>query len=169
MTPPRKIAVVPAGEQPLNGLAMMILQYMEQNLADSESKNAQALKLRCRTAIEVDKGIGVTVDFQGDSIEVCNHADLSADIELKSSYLLLANVLSGKASPLWEILRGNIQVNRFSASPSQALRVLRFLRLPDEFIRDTMPRRSLKGMMTRRILGIVLLVLVVTMLLNMLP
>ena len=162
-----QIEVRAAGEQPLNGMGMMILQYLEQNLADFEHKVEEGLRLQCCVTIEVDKGITTTVDFKGETIEVSNDAVPSPDLYLKSSYLLFANVLSGKANPVWETLRGKIKLKQLPKKPFQALRVLRFLKIPPELILETGEKRKRPyGKWVGVIIAIIIVLLVVASLLH---
>jgi len=131
------ITVSEAGETPLNGMGMMLLQYLQQNLEDVEYKTTEGLRLNCRVAVEVEKGIAVTADFRGDKIEICNGVGPSPDLYLKSPYLIFADVLSGKANPVWCVLRGTIQLRQCPAKPLQTLRVLRFLKIPPGFVPGT--------------------------------
>ena len=43
----------------------MMLQYLEQNFSDFQYKVDQGLRIRGNVAVEVDKGIAVTINFQG--------------------------------------------------------------------------------------------------------
>lgn len=130
-----RVAICTAEGQELNGLGMMFRQYLEQNLADFEYKVEQALRIRCRVAVEVDEGgIAVTTTFFGERIEIENGVIDKPDLYLKSSYLLLAKVLSGTANPFIELFKGNIKLKKIPRRPIQALKVLRFLKIPTELL-----------------------------------
>lgn len=120
--------------QALNGLGMMMLQYLEQNLAQFRYKAIQASRIRCTVSVTVEKGIAVTICLTGSQIIVGNGVAEKPDLYLKSSYLLLANVLSGKANPLWELLKGNISLGSWPRKPFQSFRVLQFLKIPKELL-----------------------------------
>ncbi len=121
-------------EQALNGLGKMIQQYLEQNLEEFDYKNRQGLKLRGRVSVEVEKGIAVTVNFSGEAILLENGVAPRPDLHIKSSYLNLAKILSGSTSPLKEILQGNIKICRIPRRPIQAIKILRFLKVPKELL-----------------------------------
>lgn len=134
MTSHSHISVQEAEGQQLNGLGMMMLQYLEQNLDDFQYKVNEGLRIRCRVSVEVEKGIAVTTTFMGERIILENGVAENIDLYLKSSYLLLTKVLSGRASPLWELLKGNIKLGAWPKRPIQSFRVLRFLKIPEELL-----------------------------------
>ncbi len=129
-----RIAVCAREGGRLNGLGVMLQQYLEQNLSDSEEKVRQGLRLRGCVGVEVEKGIGVTLDFLGDRILVENGIQGRPDLQLRSSYLVLSRVLSGKANPVLEFLRGNIRLLALPRRPLQSYRALRFLEIPRELV-----------------------------------
>ncbi len=134
MTSDTHISVQEAEGQQLNGLGMMMFQYLEQNLEEFDYKVEEGLRIRCRVAVEVEKGIAVTTTFLGERIILENGVSPDPDLHLKSSYLLLTKVLSGKVNPLWELVKGNIKLGAWPKRPIQALRVLRFLKIPTELL-----------------------------------
>jgi len=139
---PRIRVAAPEG-QSLNGLGMMIQQYLEQNLADFEDKVEAGLRIRGLVSVEVEKGIAVTLGFHGDRIVVENGVAPNPDLHLESSYLLLSKILSGKASPYVELLRGNIKLRTVPRRPFQSLRMLRFLEIPRELLLEKpLPKRN---------------------------
>lgn len=132
--PKSKIAVNSKAEQLLNGLGQMIQQYLEQNLEEFDYKVDQGLKLRGRVSVEVEKNIAVTVAFQGETIFLENGVTSHPDLHIRSSYLNLAKILAGTGSPLKELLRGNIKVCSIPRRPLQAIKILRFLKVPKELL-----------------------------------
>ena len=134
MIPHTHISVEEAEGEQLNGLGMMMRQYLEQNLEDFQYKVREGLRIQCRVSVEVERGISVTTTFLGERIILENGVAEGLDLYLKSSYLLLTKVLSGKANPLWELLKGNIKLGAWPRRPIQALRVLRFLKIPKELL-----------------------------------
>jgi len=124
--------IVPDGVK-LNGLGSMMDQYLKQNLADIGYKVKQAQAINGSISIEIENSIAVTVFFEGDRIRIENGIGSRPDLHLISSYALFANVLSGKANPLIEIIRGNIKLGSFLKRPIQALKMLRFFKIPSEF------------------------------------
>jgi len=129
-----QISVEEAEGRPLNGLGMMMFQYLEQNLAEFEYKVEEGLRIRCRVAVEVEKGIAVTTEFLGERIVLENGVPRDPDLHLKSSYILLTKILSGKASPLWELMKGSIKLGAWPRRPIQSFRVLQFLKIPKELL-----------------------------------
>lgn len=140
--PPPRISVRPLQGESLNGLGMMIQQYLEQNFADFEDKVEDGLRIRGRVCVEVERGIATTLSFQGNQIQIQNGVGKDPDLYLQSSYLLLSKVLSGKANPFVEVMRGNIKLRAFPRKPLQSLKVLRFLKIPPELLIEPVPSRA---------------------------
>lgn len=136
-----QIAVVAKEGERLNGLGMMMLQYLEQNFSDFREKQEAGRRIQGCMSVEVEKGIGVTLDFQGDRIVIENGVREEPDLHLRSSYLLLSRVLSGKANPYLEVLRGNVRLLAFPKRPVQSLKVLRFLKIPEELLLEAKSSR----------------------------
>ena len=136
------ISVCAVEGQSLNGLGMMIQQYLEQNFADFDHKVEAGRRIRGRVCVEVEKGIATTVSFQGEEIRIENGAGENLDLYLQSSYLLLANILSGKANPFLEIIRGNIKLRGIPRKPIQSLKVLSFLKIPPELLIEPLPSKG---------------------------
>jgi putative sterol carrier protein len=136
MNPKPRISVCSLGEERLNGLGTMMLQYLEQNFADFEYKIKEGLRLRGCVAVEVDKGIATSIYFRGERIEIANGVSDHPDLYLKSSYLLLAAVLSGKANPYMELIRGKIKLKAWPKRPYQSYKILRFLKVPSELLQE---------------------------------
>lgn len=130
-----KIAVEFANGQKVNGLGMMIGQYLEQNLEEFEEKVKQALRLNIATSIEVEKGISTTIKFVRDRISIQNGVTDDTHLHLKSSYATLADVLTGKMNPFRGVMRGEIKIVKFPSTKAfQALRLLSFLKIPEELL-----------------------------------
>ena len=142
MHPSPRIAVRAQEGQSLNGLGLMIQQYLEQNFEDFDHKVEAGLRIRGRVCVEVEKGIATTVSFQGEEIRIENGAGEDLDLYLQSSYLLLANILSGKANPFVEVVKGNIKLRAFPRKPIQSLKVLSFLKIPPELLIEAAPSRT---------------------------
>jgi len=139
-TDPGITVCMPEGQR-LNGLGMMVLQYLEQNFAQFDHKVKEGLRIRGRVAVEVEKGIAITLWFQGERVQIENGVSEDQDLYIKSSYVLLSKVLSGKSNPYVEILRGNIKLLALPRRPVQGLRVLRFLKIPPELLLEPLPSR----------------------------
>jgi hypothetical protein len=136
---PRITVSSPEGEK-LNGLGMMMVQYLEQNFADFEHKIQQGCEIRSRVSVEVEKGVAITISFEGERIQIENGIGNRPDLLLRSSYITLSEVLSGKAGPLREILKGNVKLGTVPRKPIQAFKVLRFLKIPPELLLHQAPR-----------------------------
>jgi hypothetical protein len=136
------ISVCAREDQSLNGLGMMLQQYLEQNLAEFEDKRRTARGLRACVSVEVEKGIATTVSFQGERILIENGVGTKPDLHLKASYLLLTQVLTGRASPYAEVLRGNIKLLALPRRPIQSMRTLGFLKVPPELLLEPLPSRG---------------------------
>lgn len=141
MNPTPRISVCAKEGQALNGLGMMMSQYLEQNFADFEHKVQAGLRIRGRVCVEVEKGIAATVSFQGDKILIENGVGKDPDLYLQSSYLLLAKILSGKANPFVEVMQGNIKLRALPRRPIQSLKVLRLLKIPPELLLEPLPSK----------------------------
>ncbi|MCP4750758.1 MAG: hypothetical protein GY866_07690 [Proteobacteria bacterium] len=132
-----QITVSYDNQAPINGLGNMIGQYLEQNLRDSEKKVKQGLRLNICTTVEVDRGISISIRFARETILIKNSVGTKADLHLKSSYMLLGELLSGKVNPLVEVVKGNIKLAKIPfTKPFQTLRLLSFLKIPSELILD---------------------------------
>ncbi len=134
------IRVCARDDQSLNGLGMMLQQYLEQNLDEFDDKRKVAGRLRACVSVEVEKGIATTVSFEGDRILIENGVGNRPDLHLQASYLLLTQVLTGKANPYAEVLRGNMKLKAFPKRPIQSLKTLGFLKVPEELLLE--PRSS---------------------------
>ncbi len=120
----------------------MMSQYLEQNFADFEHKVQAGLRIRGRVCVEVEKGIATTLSFQGDKLLIENGVGENPDLYLQSSYLLLSKILSGKANPFVEVMRGNIKLRAFPRRPIQSLKVLGFLKIPPELLLEPVPSKK---------------------------
>ncbi len=126
----------PAGQN-LNGLGMMVVQYLEQDFAEFPRKALAASRIRCRIAMEVDKGIAITVSFRGSDIVVENGVGHGPDLHIQAPYLLLSRVLCGTASPFVEFFRRRIRLKAIPRRPMESLKVLRLLKIPPGLRTDT--------------------------------
>ncbi len=138
MTDIDKITVEFMEGEKTNGLGMMIGQYLEQNLDEFEDKVKQARKLDIITSVEVEKGIAITITFSGNKILIQNDISEKSHLHLKSSYMTLADVLSGKINPVKGVISGEIKIEKLPLTkPFAALRLLNFLKIPEELLVDT--------------------------------
>ncbi len=130
-----KVNVIYDEQETVNGLGMMIGQYLEQNLEEFDKKTKQALKLKICTSVEMDKGIASTIRFNKDTIFIKNGVAEDTDMHMKGSYLTLADILTGKANPVKEILQKNVEILKHPMmKPIQTFRLLSFLKIPKELI-----------------------------------
>lgn len=131
----RKINISYKKDEKTNGLGMMIGQYLEQNLDEFEEKVSQALKLQITTSVEVEKGIATTIKFNRNDILIQNGVTGDTNLHLKSSYSVLADVLSGKVNPIKGVMDGRIKLGKIPVSKLfQSLKLLSFLKIPDELL-----------------------------------
>ena len=75
-----KIMVSSPNGEYLNGLGKMMIQYLEQNLADFAYKTEEALGIRGRVVVQVEQGIAITISFEGERIQIENGASNGADL-----------------------------------------------------------------------------------------
>jgi hypothetical protein len=114
-----------------SGLAHIVLQLLEQDLAEFESKRRQAARLRGRvTMTDSEHGVSVTLDFQGDRIVVCDGAEEPVDASIAGPHRELVGLLQGRRSALGSHLRGRLRVRSSWRKPFLPLRVHRLMRLP---------------------------------------
>ncbi|MBI5440812.1 MAG: hypothetical protein HY900_06335 [Deltaproteobacteria bacterium] len=126
------IPVVSPKGQTLNGLGMMVSQYLEQDFAEFPHKVRAASKIRCAIALEMDKGVAVTISFLGDWVMVENGVGARPDLHIKGSYLVLSGVLCGKVNPVVGVWNRSIHLVGLPRKPFQALRVMSLLKIRPE-------------------------------------
>ena len=120
------------GEEP-SGLAMIFLQYFEQNIRDFPYKNKQAVRIRGTLALEALEGnVGVTVDFKKHEIEITDGCVSDADMVVRGGIFSLTDLAAGGVGALKTILGGEIKIHSAWKHPFFALRVARFMSLPCE-------------------------------------
>ncbi len=114
---------------------MMIGQYLEQNLQDSDKKVRQGLRLTFCASIELDNGISTTIRFARSHIKIEDGVAKDVDLHMKSSYNILADLLSGKAGPFGAMIKGEVKILKMPLTkPFQMVRLLSFLKIPEELI-----------------------------------
>ncbi|MBW2624280.1 MAG: hypothetical protein JRD68_15335 [Deltaproteobacteria bacterium] len=129
----KKVEVLAADGEPLNGLGQMMLQYLEQNFNEFDYKSRKALGLRGVVTIEVEKGIASTLSFMGEKIVIQNGIGLKPTLHLQGPYLAFTKFLSGQASPYLELLKRNIKLKKWPTHPIRCIKILNFLKIPAEF------------------------------------
>jgi hypothetical protein len=136
MTIQTQISVSAREGQSLNGLGMMMQQYLEQNLADFEHKVREGHRIRGSFTVEMEGGVASTMTFQGDRILIQNDVAAKPDLYLKGSYVVMSKVIAGQANPFTELWRKNIKMAALPRRPLQCFRVLRFLKIPPELLEE---------------------------------
>jgi SCP-2 sterol transfer family len=113
-----------------SGLASIVQQFLEQQLADSASRRRRAVRLRGRLGLTAtDYHASVTVDFLGDRIAVCDGNAEPLDASIAGPYRSLTELLQGRGNPLIEHLRGRLKVKSRLRNPFLPLRVHRLMKL----------------------------------------
>jgi hypothetical protein len=159
-----QISVCAQEGQDLNGLGMMMQQYLEQNLADFEHKVREGKRIRGSFTVEMEGGVASTITFEGDKILIQNDVAARPDLYLKGSYMVMSKVIAGQANPFTELLRKNIKMAAFPRRPLQCYRVLRFLRIPAELLGEKTPSRKKPFQMVGWGLGLAVLAVLIYML-----
>lgn len=94
-----------------SGLARIVQQFLEQDLAEFESKRRRAARLRGRVAMTAsDHETSVTLDFRGNEVLIFDGAIEPIDASISGPHKALVRVLQGEAHPLIEHLRGRLRV-----------------------------------------------------------
>jgi hypothetical protein len=116
-----------------SGLAHIVLQLLEQDLAEFESKRQQAARLRGRvTMTDSEHDVSVTLDVRGDRIVICDGAERPVDASIAGPHRELVGLLQGRTSALGSHLRGRLRVRSSWRRPFFPLRVHRLMRLASE-------------------------------------
>jgi hypothetical protein len=113
-----------------SGLASIVQQYLEQQLAESDDRRARAARLRGRMSLTAtDYDATVTVEFRGDRIAIWDGAQAPLDAKIAGPYLILTQLLQGRANPLIEHLRGRLKVTSRLRNLLLPLRVHNLMKL----------------------------------------
>jgi hypothetical protein len=105
-----------------SGLANIVLQLLEQDLAEFESKRQRAARLRGRVAMtDSEHDVTVTLDF----LE-------PVDASIVGPHRELVGLLQGRTSALGSHLRGRLRVRSSWRRPFLPLRVHRLMRVASE-------------------------------------
>jgi hypothetical protein len=116
-----------------SGLAAIVQQYLEQQLAESAARRAKAARIRGRLGlIATDYGVSVTLDFGGRLIAVSDGTRMPLDASIAGPYLSLARLLQGRTNPLIEHLRGQLRVSARLRSLLLPMRVRALVKLAPE-------------------------------------
>jgi len=105
-------------------------QYLEQVLAGAPAKRRRARSLRGRLALEAsDAAVTITVCFRGDRIDIEDGTVPPLDARVAGPYIVLTDLLAGRANPLVEHLRRRLRVRASLRRPFFPYRVYSLLRL----------------------------------------
>jgi putative sterol carrier protein len=129
------IANIPVRLDPAatSGLASIVQQFLEQQLADSARRRARASRLRGRLGLTAtDYDASVTVDFRGDEITISDGRAGPLDATIAGPYQSLTTLLQGRSNPLIEHLRGRLKVTSRLGNLFFPFRVHRLMKLAPE-------------------------------------
>ena len=113
-----------------SGLARIIQQYLEQDLADFEKKRRRATRLLGRVVMTAsDHETTVTLDFKGDEILIYDGERAPADASIAGPHKALVRLIQGETNPLREHLRGRLRVRSSLRRLFFPLRLHRFMKL----------------------------------------
>jgi putative sterol carrier protein len=116
-----------------SGLASIVQQFLEQQLADSARRRARAARLRGRLRLTAtDYSASVTVEFRGHEIVISDRSEGPLDATIAGSYRSLTRLLQGRSNPLVEHVRGRLKVTSRLRNLFFPLRVHRLMKLDPE-------------------------------------
>ena len=116
-----------------SGLASIVQQYLEQDLAEFPDKRRLARRLRGRLAMTAkDYETTVTVEFGGGEITIWDGERAPLDASIVGPYWGLTRLLQGRANPIVEHIRGRLHVRSSLKRPLFPLHVHNLMKLPPE-------------------------------------
>lgn len=116
-----------------SGLASIVQQFLEQQLAESEKRRTRAARLRGRLGLTAtDYQTSVTVEFRGNEISISDGSAGPLDASIAGPYKSLTELLQGRTNPLFEHLRGRLKVTSRLRNPFLPFRVHRLIKLAPE-------------------------------------
>lgn len=129
-----RVKVTIKGQGEPSGLAMMMLQYFEQNINDFDYKSEQASKIMGNVAIEAAEGnVGITLHFKGDEIEISEGCHPNVNMFVRGGIFNITELATGgSGGTLGKIFSGKLRIESAWKHPLFAFRVARFMRLPAE-------------------------------------
>jgi putative sterol carrier protein len=131
--------VVVAGDE-ASGLSNIISQYLEQLLADSAEKRADALSLRGRLGMRAREGdVAVTIVFEGDNIAI-EEGLQDPDAVIGGELEFLMHMMAGRANPAWEMISRKVTIGASVRRPMFAYQAYRLMRLPGVHVWNGVPR-----------------------------
>jgi predicted lipid carrier protein YhbT len=120
-------------EDASSGLASIVQQFLQQQLAESSKRRTRAKRMRGRLGLTAtDYETSVTVDFRGDEIMVSDGSVKPLDASIAGPYQSLTKLLQGRSNPLIEHLRKNLIVSSRLGNLFFPLRVHRLMKLSPE-------------------------------------
>ncbi len=147
-----------AGDE-ASGLANIIGQYLEQILADSADKRAEAFSLRGRLGLSArDSDVAVTIVFDGEDVSI-EEGLQDPDAVIGGDLEFLMHIMAGKANPAWEVLSRNMTIGLGFRRPMFAYQAYSLMRLPGVHVWDGMPRPPnglVPGMAAALVVGLVI-------------
>jgi len=140
-----KVTIKEEGEP--SGLAMMMLQYFEQNINDFDYKSEQASKIMGKAAIEAVEGdVGITLHFKGAEIEISEGCLPNVKMFVRGGIFDITELATGASGgALRKIFSGKLTIEAVWKHPLFALRVARFMSLPAEMRAGDEPANRLFG------------------------
>ncbi len=133
---------VVAGEE-ASGLARIVCQYLEQLLADSPAKRAEAAALRGRLGLHAREGdVAITVVF-GDGGIAIEEGLREPDAVMTGEVEFLMHILAGRANPAWELARRRLATRVSPRRPLFGHQAYHLMRLPDVRLWSGLPRPPL--------------------------
>ncbi len=131
-----------AGEE-ASGLARIIGQYLEQLLAESLEKRAEAAALRGRFGLRAREGdVAVTIVFDEGGIAI-EEGLQQPDAIVSGEIEFLMHVLAGRANPAWEVCGGTVAFRLGRRRPLFGYQAYRLMRLPGVHLWSGLPRPPL--------------------------
>ncbi|UCD56062.1 MAG: hypothetical protein JSV16_09420 [Candidatus Hydrogenedentota bacterium] len=128
-----RVKITIKGADEPSGLALMLSQYLEQNIRDFAKKNVQAMKIRGTLALEATEGnVGVTLSFKGREIEIADGCASDAKMSVRGGIFSLTELATGGTDALKKVGRGELKLHSAWRHPIFACRVAKFMSLPDE-------------------------------------
>jgi hypothetical protein len=144
---PEQVKVILKEEGEPSGLAMMMLQYFEQNICEFDYKRKEAAALMGKLTLEAAEGqVGITVYFKGGKIEIFDGCHPNADMFVRGGIFDITELATGgSGGTVGKLLSGKLKIKSAWRHPFFAFRVARFMSLPAEMKTDAAAaKRSFK-------------------------
>jgi putative sterol carrier protein len=116
-----------------SGFAMIVEQYLQQNLEEFEDRRNKARKLRGRVAmVAQDYDQAVTLVFEGEEVGILDGEAEPLDAAIRGDYQTLVDLIQGDDNPLKAHLFGRIKVRSSIRRPFLPLHVHNLMKLEPE-------------------------------------